>query len=83
MRAHRNCQAMTGLLQRTQWSGAPACLEMVGQIDFTIAGLYNKAESAFAPGEASSPAGQGNDGASEPPPAPAEEHPDQSEPKEG
>ena len=35
------------MLSRTQWNGAHACLELIGQVDLTIAELYNRAEPAF------------------------------------
>jgi len=71
-RAHRNCLAMHGMLLRTQWSGAAACIEMVGQIDLVIAALYNKAERAFAPAEAAAPASSPGDAPAEIPAPEAE-----------
>lgn len=55
------------MLSKTQWNGAPACTELVGQIDLLIARLYNRAEPAFMRGAQAAAASSPGDAAPEDP----------------
>jgi len=63
--AHQHCVTVDGVLRRTQWTGAPSCIALVGEIDQVITELYNLAERAFAPEAAAAAATSPDDARAE------------------
>ena len=45
--AHQKCAVTIGMLQHTNWAGAPACAVLVGDIDRFLCELFNKTESSL------------------------------------
>jgi hypothetical protein len=45
--AHSKLEASIRLLHQTNWAAAPACLELLGDVDRWVCGLYNKAEASL------------------------------------